>query len=45
MVVAFISTFRGHPQNFMQYSRPIEMFCIMIVFLFVGPGKYSFEKG
>lgn len=45
MVVAFVSTFREHPQNFMQYSRPIEMFCIMIVFLFVGPGKYSFEKG
>jgi putative oxidoreductase len=45
MLVAAVSTFREHPHNFMQYSRAIEMFCIMIVFLFVGPGKYSFEKG
>src|SRR6476646_9777847 len=43
MLVAFVSTFREHPHNFIQYSRAIEMFCIMIVFLFVGPGKYSFE--
>jgi putative oxidoreductase len=43
MLVAFVSTFREHPHNFTQYSRAIEMFCIMIVFLFVGPGKYSFE--
>jgi putative oxidoreductase len=43
MVVAFVSTFREHPHNFGQYSRAIEMFCMMIVFLFVGPGKYSFE--
>src|SRR6202035_859392 len=43
MLVAFVSTFREHSHNFTQYSRPIEMFCIMIVFLFVGPGKYSFE--
>jgi putative oxidoreductase len=45
MVVAFASTFRQHPHNFAQYSRAIEMFCVMIVFLFVGPGKYSFEGG
>jgi putative oxidoreductase len=43
MVIAFASTFREHPHNFIQYSHAIEMFCIMIVFLFVGPGKYSFE--
>jgi len=43
MIVAFASTFRQHPHNFGQYSRSIEMFCIMIVFLFVGPGKYSIE--
>ena len=43
MVVAFASTFRQHPHNFAQYSRSMEMFCVMIVFLFVGPGKYSFE--
>lgn len=43
MVVAFASTFRQHPHNFAQYSRSLEMFCVMIVFLFVGPGKYSFE--
>jgi putative oxidoreductase len=45
MLVAFVSTFREHPHNFTQYSRAIEMFSIMIVFIFVGPGKYSFEKG
>ncbi len=44
MIVAFVSTFREHSHSFTQYSRPIEMFCIMIVFIFVGPGKYSFEK-
>ncbi len=43
MIVAFVSTFREHSHSFTQYSRPIEMFCIMIVFIFVGPGKYSFE--
>jgi putative oxidoreductase len=45
MLVACVSTFREHPHNFTQYSRPIEIFSIMIVFLFVGPGKYSFEGG
>jgi putative oxidoreductase len=43
MVVAFVSTFREHPHGFAQYSRSIEMFCVLIVFTFVGPGKYSFE--
>jgi putative oxidoreductase len=43
MVIAFAATFREHPHNFPQYSRPIEMFCVAIVFLFVGPGKYSVE--
>jgi putative oxidoreductase len=43
MLVACVSGFREHPHNFTQYSRSIEMFCIMIVFLFVGPGKYSFQ--
>jgi putative oxidoreductase len=45
MLVAFVSTFREHPHNFALYSRAIEMFCMMVVFLFVGPGKYSFEGG
>jgi putative oxidoreductase len=45
MLVGFVSTFREHPHNFTQYSRSIEMFSIMIVFIFVGPGKYSFERG
>ncbi|MBV8141373.1 MAG: DoxX family protein [Verrucomicrobia bacterium] len=45
MLVACVSTFREHPHNFTQYSRPIEMLCIMFVFVFVGPGKYSFEGG
>ena len=43
MLVAAVSTFREHPHNFAQYSRAIEMFCILIVFIFVGPGKYSLE--
>jgi putative oxidoreductase len=43
MLVASVSTFREHPHNFAQYSRSIEMFCIMFVFIFVGPGKYSLE--
>ena len=43
MVVAFVSTFRAHPHDFAQYSRSIEMFCIMFVFIFVGPGKFSVE--
>ena len=43
MLVAAVSTFREHPHSFTQYSRAIEMFCIMIVFIFVGPGKFSLE--
>ena len=43
MLVAAVSTFREHPHSFTQYSPAIEMFCIMIVFIFVGPGKYSLE--
>jgi putative oxidoreductase len=43
MLVASISTFREHPHNFTQYSRSIEMLCILIVFIFVGPGKYGIE--
>jgi len=45
MIVPFVSTFREHPHNFTHYSRAIEMFCIMVVFVFVGPGKYSFGGG
>jgi putative oxidoreductase len=45
MFVAFVSTFRGGPRDFFHYSRPLELFCIAIIFLFVGPGKYSFDKG
>jgi putative oxidoreductase len=45
MFVAAVSTFRQHPHDFTIYSRPIEMLCILIVFLFVGPGKFSIDKG
>jgi putative oxidoreductase len=45
MFVALMTTFRLHPHDFVAYSRPIEMFCILIVFLFVGPGKFSIDKG
>jgi len=45
MIVAVVATFRQHPHDFAAYSRPIEMFCILLVFLFVGPGKFSFDKG
>src|SRR6202047_309035 len=41
MLVAFVSTFREHPHNFMQYSRAIEMLSIMVVFLFVEIGRAS----
>jgi putative oxidoreductase len=45
MFVAAISTFRAAPRDFDLYSRPLELFCIAIVFLFVGPGKYSIDRG
>jgi putative oxidoreductase len=45
MLVAAVYTFRQHPHDFSTYSRPIEMFCILVVFLFVGPGKFSIDKG
>jgi len=45
MFVAVVTTFRQHPHDFASYSRPIEMLCIMIILLFVGPGKISIDKG
>jgi putative oxidoreductase len=45
MFVAVVFTFRGAPRDFLHYSRPLELFCIAIVFLFVGPGKYSIDRG
>jgi putative oxidoreductase len=45
MCVAFATTFRQHSHDFAAYSRPLEMLCILIVFLFVGPGKFSIDKG
>ena len=45
MVVAVVTSFRQHPHDFAIYSRPVEMFCILVVFLFVGPGKFSIDKG
>jgi putative oxidoreductase len=45
MVVAVVTSFRQHPHDFATYSRPLEMFCILVVFLFVGPGKFSIDKG
>jgi putative oxidoreductase len=45
MLVAFVSSFKAEPHNFNYYSRPLEMLCIEIVFLFVGPGKYSIDRG
>ena len=45
MFIAVISTFGREPNNFLHYSRPLEMFCIAIIFLFVGPGKYSIDRG
>jgi putative oxidoreductase len=45
MFVAVVTTFRQHPHDFAAYSRPIEMFCILVALLFVGPGKFSIDKG
>jgi putative oxidoreductase len=45
MCVALVTTFRQHPHEFAVYSRPLEMLSILIVFLFVGPGKYSIDRG
>jgi len=44
MLVAVVTSFRQHPHDFTGYSRPIEMLCILIVFLFVGPGKFSIDR-
>src|ERR1700680_1953132 len=44
MFVAFASSFKAEPHNYTYFSRPLEMFCIAIVFLFVGPGKYSMAR-
>jgi putative oxidoreductase len=44
MFVAVVTSFRQHPHDFTDYSRPIEMLCILIVFLFVGPGKFSIDR-
>jgi putative oxidoreductase len=45
MIVAMVTVFRQHPHEFTVYSRPAEMLFILIVFLFVGPGKFSIDKG
>ena len=44
MFVAAVTTFRQHPHDFNVYSRPIEMLCILVVFVFVGPGKFSVDR-
>jgi putative oxidoreductase len=44
MFVGFMSILRsGH--GFNDFSRPLEMTFVFLIFLFVGPGKYSFDKG
>jgi len=44
MFVGFMSLFRsGH--GFNDFSRPLEMTFVFLILLFVGPGKYSFDKG
>jgi putative oxidoreductase len=45
MCVALVTVFRQHPHEFAVYSRPLEMLSILIVFLFVGPGKFSIDRG
>jgi putative oxidoreductase len=45
MFVGLVSAFRAGPHDFADYSRPLEMLCIAVVFLFVGPGKYSVDRG
>jgi putative oxidoreductase len=44
MFVAFMFLLRsGH--SFTDFSRPLEMTLVFLILLFVGPGKYSFDKG
>jgi putative oxidoreductase len=44
MFVAFMFLLRsGH--GFSDFSRPLEMVFVFAILLFVGPGKYSFDKG
>jgi putative oxidoreductase len=44
MFVAFMFLLRsGH--GFADFSRPLEMVFVFVILLFVGPGKYSFDRG
>jgi putative oxidoreductase len=43
MFVAFVSLFKSG-RGFLEYSRPLEMLCVFVILLFVGPGKHSFDR-
>ncbi len=44
LIVAVYSTFLATP-SFMQFAWPLEMFAVFFGLLFIGPGKYSIDKG
>jgi putative oxidoreductase len=45
MLIAFVSTFRAEPHGFQHFSWPFQMLCTFVMLLFVGPGKYSIDRG
>lgn len=44
LTVGFYATFRATP-TFMQFAWPMEMLAVFLGLLFIGPGKYSIDKG
>jgi putative oxidoreductase len=44
MFVAFMSVLHAN-RPFEEYSRPLEMLFVFILLAFVGPGKYSVDRG
>jgi putative oxidoreductase len=44
MFVAFMSVWHS-TRNFVEYSRPLEMLFVFFILAFVGPGKFSIDRG
>ena len=44
MFVAFMSVWHA-ARNFAEYSRPLEMLFVFFILAFVGPGKFSVDRG
>ncbi len=43
MFVAFVWLFKSG-RGFVDYSRPLEMLCLFVILLVIGPGKHSVDK-